>query len=165
MSSLPPPDSKVPSRYVASGRKTNKILMRLPVLSGRSCFSIGSVETRDEIERRPMLVEKSKEGRLMLLKDRSDSNGADNRNDEAVVGKQVLAIRMKPEIVMLRVSMHCNGCAKKVEKHVSKIEGVSCYKVDLESKMVVIIGDVVPAEVLESVSKVKRAEFWASSTQ
>jgi len=27
------------------------------------------------------------------------------------------------QIVTLRVSMHCYGCAKKVEKHISKLEG------------------------------------------
>lgn len=27
------------------------------------------------------------------------------------------------QIVILRVSMHCHGCAKKVEKHISKLEG------------------------------------------
>lgn len=31
------------------------------------------------------------------------------------------------QMVMLRVSMHCNGCAKKVEKHISKIEGKILY--------------------------------------
>lgn len=28
-------------------------------------------------------------------------------------------------MVVLRVSMHCNGCARKVEKHISKMEGES----------------------------------------
>lgn len=41
--------------------------------------------------------------------------------------------------------------------------GVTSYKVDLESKMVVVTGDIVPLEVLESVSKVKNAELWTSS--
>jgi len=40
--------------------------------------------------------------------------------------------------------------------------GVSSYKVDLESKMVVVIGDIIPFEVLESVSRVKNAELWNS---
>jgi copper chaperone CopZ len=29
------------------------------------------------------------------------------------------------QMVVLRVSMHCNGCARKVKKHVSKMEGTS----------------------------------------
>jgi len=40
--------------------------------------------------------------------------------------------------------------------------GVSSYKVDLETKMVMICGDILPLEVLESVSKVKTAELWNS---
>nr|GLL49050.1 heavy metal-associated isoprenylated plant protein 35-like [Ipomoea trifida] len=74
------------------------------------------------------------------------------------------AVRLK-DMVVLRVSMHCYGCAKKVEKHISKMEGVTSYQVDLETKMVVVVGDIVPFEVLESVSKVKNAELWTITTQ
>ncbi|OIW10037.1 hypothetical protein TanjilG_32777 [Lupinus angustifolius] len=84
------------------------------------------------------------------------------RLKDVVDGKQTLAFQLKPKIVILRVSMHCHGCARKVEKHISKLEGVSSYMVDLANKMVVVIGDILPFEVLESVSKVKRAEIWNS---
>lgn len=40
--------------------------------------------------------------------------------------------------------------------------GVSSYKVDLNTKMVVVIGDIIPLEVLQSVSKVKNAQLWNS---
>lgn len=40
---------------------------------------------------------------------------------------------------------------------------MTSYKVDLASKMVVVIGDIIPFEVLESVSKVKNAELWSAS--
>ncbi|XP_042032001.1 protein SODIUM POTASSIUM ROOT DEFECTIVE 1-like [Salvia splendens] len=73
-----------------------------------------------------------------------------------------LAFHLKPKMVVMKVSIHCNGCARKVEKHLSKLEGVSSYKIDLETKMVVVRGDIVPSEVLESVSKVKYAELWES---
>ncbi|KAL1559949.1 Heavy metal transport/detoxification superfamily protein [Salvia divinorum] len=33
-----------------------------------------------------------------------------------------LAFQLKPKMVVMKVSMHCNGCAKKVEKHISKLE-------------------------------------------
>ncbi|XP_022987913.1 protein SODIUM POTASSIUM ROOT DEFECTIVE 2-like isoform X2 [Cucurbita maxima] len=58
--------------------------------------------------------------------------------------------------VTLRVSMHCKGCARKVEKHISKME-------DLETKMVIVIGYILPYEVVESVSKVKSSQLWQSS--
>ncbi|BFG39928.1 hypothetical protein CerSpe_262020 [Prunus speciosa] len=112
-----------------------------------SCFCMNSMENEDEFERSPLVT--GEKDRFLRLKD-------------VVAGKQTLAFQLKPKMVMLRVSMHCNGCARKVEKHISKIEGVTSYKVDLESKMVVVIGDVLPREVLESVSKVKNAEIWNS---
>ncbi|XP_059638091.1 protein SODIUM POTASSIUM ROOT DEFECTIVE 2 [Cornus florida] len=113
-----------------------------------SCFCISNLGNQDEFEREPLVA--SEGGQLVRLKD-------------VVAEPQTLAFQLKPKMVVLRVSMHCNGCARKVEKHISKIEGVTSYQVDLETKMVVIIGDIVPFEVLESVSKVKSAELWKIS--
>ncbi|XP_071717572.1 protein SODIUM POTASSIUM ROOT DEFECTIVE 2 isoform X1 [Rutidosis leptorrhynchoides] len=77
---------------------------------------------------------------------------------------QTLAFFLKPKMVVLRVSMHCNGCSRKVQRHLSKMEvtGVTSYQVDLETKMVIVMGDIVPFEVLESVSKVKNAQLWTA---
>ncbi|MED6180748.1 hypothetical protein PIB30_013125 [Stylosanthes scabra] len=113
--------------------------------SSTSCFCINSLDfDEDEFEAKPLIASDHKKLRLK----------------DVVSGKQTLAFQLKPKIVMLRVSMHCYGCAKKVEKHISKLEGVSSYKVDLETKMVVVMGDILPFEVLQSVSKVKNAELW-----
>lgn len=38
--------------------------------------------------------------------------------------------------------------------------GVTSYSIDLETKRVIVMGHVSPDGVLESISKVKRAEFW-----
>ncbi|KAL5836019.1 hypothetical protein ACOSQ4_015516 [Xanthoceras sorbifolium] len=114
--------------------------------SSCSCFCLNTLESQDEFEKKPLIAS---EGQLLKLKD-------------VVAAKQTLAFQLKPKMVVLRVSMHCNGCARKVEKHISKLEGVTSYKVDLESKRVVVIGDIIPFEVLESVSKVKNAELWTS---
>ncbi|KAK8581741.1 hypothetical protein V6N13_144747 [Hibiscus sabdariffa] len=101
-----------------------------------SCFCMNTSD--DEFEKKPLIT--SEKANLLRLKD-------------VVSGKQTLAFQLKPKMVVLRVSMHCHGCARKVEKHISKIDGVTSYKVDLENKRVVVIGDVIPFEVLESVSK------------
>ncbi|KAK3439270.1 hypothetical protein EUGRSUZ_C04124 [Eucalyptus grandis] len=114
-----------------------------------SWFCISSVKTHDEMEQKPLIT--------------SELDHLERLKDVPTTESQTLAFQPKPKMVMLRVSMHCNGCARKVEKHISKMEGVTSYKVDLESKMVVIIGDVIPLQVLESVSKVKNAEFWSDS--
>ncbi|CAA3005266.1 protein SODIUM POTASSIUM ROOT DEFECTIVE 3-like [Olea europaea var. sylvestris] len=66
------------------------------------------------------------------------------------------------QVVVMRVSLHCQGCAGKVKKHLSKMEGVTSFSIDLESKRVTVRGHVSPSGVLESISKVKRAEFWPS---
>ncbi|KAK1314959.1 hypothetical protein QJS10_CPA06g00616 [Acorus calamus] len=64
------------------------------------------------------------------------------------------------QVVVMRVSIHCRGCAGKVKKHISKMEGVTSFSIDLESKRVTVMGHVSPVVVLESISKVKKAEFW-----
>ncbi|XP_023532289.1 protein SODIUM POTASSIUM ROOT DEFECTIVE 3-like [Cucurbita pepo subsp. pepo] len=65
-------------------------------------------------------------------------------------------------VVVLKVSLNCKGCEKKVKRHISKMEGVISYSVDFTTKKVTIIGDVRPVDVLASVSKVKHAELWPS---
>ncbi|KAM7509483.1 hypothetical protein LguiA_019936 [Lonicera macranthoides] len=128
-----------------------RVLGCLCISSGSSsnCFCINSYGTHhqdDQFERKPLV------------------NPADQLTD-IYDGPKTLAFQLKPKIVVLKVSMHCNGCARKVEKHISKMEGVTSYKVDLDSKMVVVIGDIVPFEVLDSVSRVKSAELWTSPSK
>ncbi|KAG2673598.1 hypothetical protein I3843_13G086700 [Carya illinoinensis] len=72
--------------------------------------------------------------------------------------------RSPEQVVVLRVSLHCKGCEGKVRKHISKMEGVRSYSIDLETKKVTVIGDVTPLGVLASVSKVKNAQLWPSPT-
>ncbi|KAG2626177.1 uncharacterized protein LOC120698018 isoform X2 [Panicum virgatum] len=109
---------------------------------------------------------------------------------DLVDGTRTLGFHLQPKTVELRVSMHCNGCAKKVHKHISKMEvalvasqtelssrfmpklcysrhlsGGTWFEVDLESKKVVVKGDVTPFEVLQSVSKVKFAQLWMAGPQ
>ncbi|KAF8701935.1 hypothetical protein HU200_033266 [Digitaria exilis] len=73
----------------------------------------------------------------------------------AAPGDQVL------QVVVMKVAIHCQGCAGKVRKHISKMEGVTSFSIDLESKKVTVMGHVSPAGVLESISKVKKAELLA----
>ncbi|KAL6882024.1 hypothetical protein ACP4OV_011496 [Aristida adscensionis] len=78
-------------------------------------------------------------------------------------GHKALAVHVEPKTVALKVSMHCHGCARKVEKQVSKLQGVVSFKVELENKKVTVVGNVDPVEVLESICKVmKRAEILAA---
>ncbi|CAH9121764.1 unnamed protein product [Cuscuta epithymum] len=124
--------------------------------SGGCCFCINGFDESQvamvDYEKRPLMDNPSKDGHQL----------ANRLKDVISDGPHTLAFQLKPKMVVLRVSMHCCGCAKKVEKHISKMEGVTSYQVDLETKMVVVIGDIVPFEVLESVSKVKNAELWTN---
>ncbi|XP_050899738.1 protein SODIUM POTASSIUM ROOT DEFECTIVE 2 [Lathyrus oleraceus] len=74
------------------------------------------------------------------------------------------AISSKEEVVVLRVSLHCKACEGKIRKHISKMEGVRSFSIEMEKKKVTIIGDVTPLDVLTSVSKVKSAQLWQSTT-
>ncbi|KAI3830086.1 hypothetical protein L1987_04219 [Smallanthus sonchifolius] len=66
------------------------------------------------------------------------------------------------QVVELRVSIHCKGCEGKVRKHISRMEGVKSFHIDLESKKVTVVGDVTPLSVLASISKVKNTQLWPS---
>ncbi|XP_072975716.1 protein SODIUM POTASSIUM ROOT DEFECTIVE 2-like [Typha angustifolia] len=66
------------------------------------------------------------------------------------------------QVVILRVSLHCKGCEGKVRKHLSKMEGVASFDIDFAAKKVTVVGDVTPLGVLNSISKVKNAQFWPS---
>ncbi|XP_014493406.1 protein SODIUM POTASSIUM ROOT DEFECTIVE 3 [Vigna radiata var. radiata] len=70
--------------------------------------------------------------------------------------------RSKDQVVVLRVSLHCKACEGKIRKHISKMEGVTSFSIEMETKKVTIIGDVTPMGVLASVSKVKNAQLWPS---
>ncbi|VFQ85851.1 unnamed protein product [Cuscuta campestris] len=64
-------------------------------------------------------------------------------------------------VVVLRVSLHCRGCEKKMRKHISRMQGVSSFNIDFVAKKVTVVGDVTPLGVLASISKVKTAQLWS----
>ncbi|KAG8086195.1 hypothetical protein GUJ93_ZPchr0010g8294 [Zizania palustris] len=117
-------------------------------LSAGTCLCMRTLEDEEEaaMERRS-LVRDQQVDQVIRLRDLVD-------------GTRTLGYHLEPKTVELKVSMHCNGCARKVQKHISKMEGVTWFEVDLESKKVVVMGDVTPLEVLQSISKVKLAQLW-----
>ncbi|KAL7136525.1 hypothetical protein ABFS83_10G037000 [Erythranthe nasuta] len=64
------------------------------------------------------------------------------------------------QVVVLRVSLHCRGCERKMRKHISRMEGVKSFNIDFAAKKVTVTGKVTPVEVLSSISKVKNAQLW-----
>ncbi|MCL7048740.1 hypothetical protein MKW94_013031 [Papaver nudicaule] len=79
--------------------------------------------------------------------------------------KTCSSTRSPDQVVVLRVSLHCKGCAGKVRKHISRMEGVTSFSIDFPSKKVTVIGNVTPLSVLASVSRVKSAQFWPASSK
>ncbi|MBA0678684.1 hypothetical protein Goari_020010 [Gossypium aridum] len=84
--------------------------------------------------------------------------------EDSLALKSSSSARSHDQVVVLRVSIHCKGCEGKVRKHISKMEGVTSFSIDLATKKVTVIGDVTPSNVLASVSRVKNAQFWPSET-
>ncbi|XP_075509242.1 protein SODIUM POTASSIUM ROOT DEFECTIVE 2-like [Primulina tabacum] len=64
------------------------------------------------------------------------------------------------QVVVLRVSLHCRGCEKKMRKHISRMEGVTSFDIDFLAKKVTVVGNITPLSVLSSISKVKNAQLW-----
>ncbi|CAA0829777.1 UDP-glucuronic acid decarboxylase 4 [Striga hermonthica] len=65
------------------------------------------------------------------------------------------------QVVVLRVSLHCRGCEKKLRKHLSRMEGVTSYNIDFAAKKVTVNGKITPSDVLTSICKVKNAQLWS----
>ncbi|OAY37872.1 protein SODIUM POTASSIUM ROOT DEFECTIVE 2 [Manihot esculenta] len=82
--------------------------------------------------------------------------------DHSPALKSSSSARSRDQVVVLWVSIHCKGCEGKVRKHISKMEGVTSFSIDLATKKVTVIGNVTPLGVLASVSKVKYAQLWPS---
>ncbi|PWA73000.1 UDP-glucuronic acid decarboxylase 1 [Artemisia annua] len=68
------------------------------------------------------------------------------------------------KVVVLEVSLHCRGCERKMKKHISKLEGVTSFKIEFAAKKVTVVGDVTPLAVLTSVLKVKNAKLLTPAT-
>ncbi|KAG0463742.1 hypothetical protein HPP92_019305 [Vanilla planifolia] len=95
-----------------------------------------------------------------------ENTNANRQLKTAVITKEEKELLMaascarKDKVVVLRVSLHCKGCEGKVRKHISKMEGVTSFEIDLARKKVTIVGNITPLGVLSSVSKVKNAQLW-----
>ncbi|ESQ52374.1 hypothetical protein EUTSA_v10017074mg [Eutrema salsugineum] len=68
------------------------------------------------------------------------------------------------QVVVLKVSLHCRGCEGKVRKHLARMQGVTSFNIDFAAKKVTVTGDITPLEILDSISKVKNAQFWTTPT-
>ncbi|KAL6618880.1 hypothetical protein ACP70R_034019 [Stipagrostis hirtigluma subsp. patula] len=134
-------------RRLRIGRVLGCFSFSVSCAGGCVCVRAREDDMEAAVERAALVGEHKRREQVLRLRD-------------LVEGTTTLGFHLQPKTVELRVSMHCNGCARKVQKHIAKMEGVTSFEVDLESKKVVVMGDVTPFEVLQSVSKVKLAQLW-----
>ncbi|TVU37054.1 hypothetical protein EJB05_19021 [Eragrostis curvula] len=87
-----------------------------------------------------------------------------SKSKAAMTMARSCSTRSQHQVVVLKVSLHCKGCAGKVKKHISKMQGVTSFDIDIATKKVTVMGDVTPLGVLNCVSKVKSAQFWPASS-
>ncbi|CAL9111344.1 unnamed protein product [Musa acuminata var. zebrina] len=68
---------------------------------------------------------------------------------------------LKIQTCILKVSIHCNGCKKKVKNLLQKVDGVYTTSIDAEQgRVTVVSGDVDPATLIKKLSKAgKHAEL------
>ncbi|KAE8814365.1 heavy metal-associated domain-containing protein [Hordeum vulgare] len=127
---------------MASTMGLKKALRWLP----RSSASRQLEEDEDNNERNGLLRSHRDQTRVVPV--------TDLHVDEQPKASAAAAAHVEPKTVALKVSMHCHGCARKVEKQISKLHGVVSIRIDLGMKTVTVVGNVTPMEVLETVSKV-----------
>nr|GMC87106.1 protein SODIUM POTASSIUM ROOT DEFECTIVE 2-like [Ipomoea batatas] len=97
---------------------------------------------------------------LDVLSDFNPILKLDDPNND-IKNLQQLSDQSGPVVVVLRVSLHCRGCERKMRKHLSRMQGVSSFNIDFAAKKVTVVGDVTPLGVLASISKVKNAQLWS----
>ncbi|KAL2481498.1 Chloroplast-targeted copper chaperone protein [Abeliophyllum distichum] len=83
------------------------------------------------------------------------------KTDELSDSKPPSSSPSPEEVVVLKVSLDCRGCEKKLRKHLSKMEGVTSFNIDFAARKVTVIGNVTELGVLSSISKLKNAKSWS----
>ncbi|CAN1847062.1 Protein SODIUM POTASSIUM ROOT DEFECTIVE 3 [Linum perenne] len=99
---------------------------------------------------------------LLRLRHRHSRSGSSAHLDCPLALNSSSSVRSHDQVVELRVSIHCKGCEGKVRKHISKMEGVTSFSIDVATKKVTVKGNVTPMGVLASISKVKSAQLWSA---
>nr|GMC46295.1 heavy metal-associated isoprenylated plant protein 3-like [Ipomoea batatas] len=110
-----------------------------------------------------------------LQKEETKKDGAENKNeggDKKGGGDAVPAAAPKaekkedgPPPVVLKLDLHCEGCAKKVRRSIRHVEGVEEVKADWETGKVTVKGNVDPKLLLERVAKKTKKQVVLVSPQ
>ncbi|XP_050220671.1 heavy metal-associated isoprenylated plant protein 35 [Mercurialis annua] len=86
---------------------------------------------------------------------------ANNKETAPVVVEEIQEPPLKYKTWVLRVSVHCEGCKRKVKKLLTNIDGVYATEIDLRQQKVTVIGNVEAETLLKKLVKAgKHAELW-----
>ncbi|KAJ7528172.1 hypothetical protein O6H91_02G032400 [Diphasiastrum complanatum] len=69
------------------------------------------------------------------------------------MAKEETKSEKKSETVVLKVEIHCNECLRKIQRAITKIDGVESINYDLKEKKVTLSGKINPQNVLKTVKK------------
>ncbi|KAK6920500.1 Heavy metal-associated domain, HMA [Dillenia turbinata] len=98
--------------------------------------------------------EKKAEEAKPAEKPASEEKKEEKKAEEGKEGKEAPPPPCPPQEIVLKVYMHCEGCAKKVRKCLKGFEGVEDVQTDCKSHKVIVKGEKAdPLKVLERVQK------------
>ncbi|XP_030544826.1 heavy metal-associated isoprenylated plant protein 35-like [Rhodamnia argentea] len=90
-------------------------------------------------------------------------------NSEAKKGTkdgEEASVTLNLKTSVLRVSIHCEGCKRKVEKVLKKIQGIYKTEIDLKQQMVTVTGNIDADTLIKRLGKKgKKAELWPQKPQ
>ncbi|EEF49875.1 heavy metal-associated isoprenylated plant protein 35 [Ricinus communis] len=82
-------------------------------------------------------------------------------NKETVAAEENQEPPLKYKTWVLKVSIHCEGCKRKVKKILTNIDGVYATEIDLRQQKVTVIGNVDGGTLIKKLVKAgKHAELW-----
>lgn len=81
--------------------------------------------------------------------EKKEENGA----AEKKVDEKQSETEAKPEPIVLKVDMHCAGCAREVRKAIKSFKGVEQFEVDMQLNKVTVKGNVDPLKLRERVQR------------
>ncbi|KAJ8636185.1 hypothetical protein MRB53_010452 [Persea americana] len=94
--------------------------------------------------------EEAKEEEKKLEEEKKEEDNGEKKEEEKKEEKK----EEVPEEIVLKVDMHCEACARKVERSLKGFEGVDDVKTDCRARMVVVKGKTAdPVKVCERIQK------------
>ncbi|KAF4369179.1 hypothetical protein CsatB_010102 [Cannabis sativa] len=71
-----------------------------------------------------------------------------------------------PNVVEVKVGLHCVDCIKKILKAIKKIQDIETYDVDKQLNKVIVTGNVTTEEVIKALQKIgKSATAWEAEPE